>query len=1060
MQHQEFFLQDEAYIRGNDLNHSFYVSKDTKEGKVTTSFRSIDDFLIWYDRQNTKHFHEKIINERVEYYDIDGKIEENDYWKNDKTTIINDFLQARKEWIDTTEYNNKELDVEKDLFILESTKLEIKKSFHIIIRNNFVFKNNLDQKKFINSFYDFLVKKNTGFVIDTSPYGQNQCFRTIDSSKLDDKHKKIFIRSDYNKLSMECDRRLFFPSWILPELQKASELSCISNENQLGKEYNMCYLNYVKDAQEKEEVIVPVIYNNEFSDEEAITLFDHISTERWKDYNQCLSLIFLAKDMGISYSDIHQYCKKVDNYSEKWVQDIINKEGKCGYTIGTLRYYLYQDVDKETFKVLFPKDKTFKEIMEVEPKDRTEKEQKFVDKIIRRMIQKNIKELTDTDGFIERKKEKFVQVRDINKDKIVVVKAGLGKGKTTATVNHINGYDYDCIIILTPRRSYAQTTISRVNNQISLPDDEKFVLYSDIKGAINKKYLVVQVESLHRFIHEFEGKDTLVILDEVESLLYQMTSHKTHGHNHIQNLDMFENLLNQSTKILCMDAFISNRTLNVLKNMNKKFSYYNYTKELEKRTAIEYPQKNILKNKLIKELEQNKKVYFFCSSRGKLTDYFLPDITSKFPNKKIIEYHSKKSSIDFNNINDEWSDADLVVVTCTVTVGCNYDVPNMFNSIFVYASACSRNLVRDIFQSCYRVRHIIDKKMYFCLDTRHNGINLPTNINEITEIINNKVKFHKSHYEKFLKMEFTNLTPRWVKELLINNIFESNMSIMNLKELFYKYLQLCNYEIEEDDKEELDDLDIDDEDSNLVFEDYQYPDIPDITFPQRQELLKKKKNLPLSDLEEFTLNKNFFQATLIVNGRSSLKMEDQISLWNVYCNYGKKKFRNLQYEKGLNSGTLRICDIISSSFPEIADNLSRKLEDIIDITQKLGLKNSQDFKIIDRNVIVDNLEWLEQNSERFHTNFGLRNRTKGEFTIEVGSKLLGKIFNSWGYSKIKKGKRKGKRNNGKQIDISDYCCENTEDIEIYEYLEPKSKKKIERKVRILKEGEDPLGDEE
>ena len=68
----------------------------------------------------------------------------------------------------------------------------------------------------------------------------------------------------------------------------------------------------------------------------------------------------------------------------------------------------------------------------------------------------------------------------------------------------------------------------------------------------------------------------------------------------------------------------------------------------------------------------------------------------------------------------------------------------------------------------------------------------------------------------------------------------------------------------------------------MSVEDYQYQDIPEITFTQRQELLKKKKKEPLSDLEDFTLNKNFFQATLIVNGRSSLKMEDQISLWNVY----------------------------------------------------------------------------------------------------------------------------------------------------------------------------------
>jgi hypothetical protein len=187
--------------------------------------------------------------------------------------------------------------------------------------------------------------------------------------------------------------------------------------------------------------------------------------------------------------------------------------------------------------------------------------------------------------------------------------------------------------------------------------------------------------------------------------------------------------------------------------------------------------------------------------------------------------------------------------------------------------------------------------------------------------------------------------------------------------------------------------------------------------------------------------------------------EDQITLWNVYCNYGKKKFRNLSYEKGLNDGTLRICDIISSSFPEIADNLSRKLEDILEITQKLGLKNSQDFSSIQRDIIVNNLgwlEWLEKNSARFHSNFGLRNRSKGGFTLRNGSELLNKIFNSWGFSKFTKGKAKTTKVNGKNIDLTDFTCKNTEEVEVYKYLEGKTIKQTERKVKILKEGEDPM----
>ena len=1064
---KEFACQDETFPKGVDNGWTFYIAKDIPKGKLCTGFKTVDEALEWIDSQATPHhFYEKLTeNERVEYYDIDEPKHDKHptYWLNNKTTIIRDVLDARKNWIATTGYNNSEIDLEKDVFLLESRKLNQKKSFHIIIRNGFVFRNAKEQKVFVSKFATYvksLRSEEFGLELDSNPYGSNQCFRMLGSSKLGS--DRTLIRCDYNQNSMTCDRKLFLPSYIHPELKTASNESYVSIETMAGIDYNKGWLKFVEDKDK--EIVKPTLQlydDTGISDEEALNLFKHLSIERWTEYKTCLGMIFLAKKMGLADKDIHDFCSKTDNYNQQWVQKAIDsRRDDCSYSIATLRYFLSQDVDRGTFKILFPKDKSFQDIMDIPSNKRTKKEQKFIDDILYKMTQKNIKELTHTEGFIARDKEedKFVQVRDLNKGEIVVIKAGLGKGKTTATVNHINANDYACIVVLTPRRSYAQTTISRVNNEISLPDGENFVLYSDLKGAIKHKYLVIQVESLHRFIHEFQGSNTLVVLDEVESLLYQMTSHKTHKGNHIENLEMFENLLTHSKKVLCMDAFISNKTLNVLKNINRKFSYYNYTKDLEKRVAIEYPKKNILRNKLIKELEQGKKVYFFCSSRKQLTNYFLSEIKVKLPHKKIIEYHSKKSSIDLNSINEEWSKADLIIVTCTVTVGCNYDVPDMFNSIFVYASGCSRNLVRDIFQSCYRVRHLIDKKMYFCLDTRHNGINVPTNMAEITETISNKVKFHKSHYEKFLKMEFNNQTPKWVKDLLINNIFESNMSIMSLKELFYKYLQLCNYDIEDEDEQELDDLDIDDEDCNLVFEDYQYQDIPSINRDELRVLITKKKKEPLSDLEEFTLNKHFFQNTLTYQqkGLNMIPIEDEISLWNVYCNYGKKKFRNLQYEKGVNSGTLRICDIISSSFPEIADNLSRKLEDIIEITQKLGMKNSQDFKIIERKNLVDNLGWLDQNSARFHTNFGLRNRAKGEFTLKNGSELLGKIFNSWGYSKIKRGKRKTTKINGKNIDMSNYCCENTEDVEVYEYLDPKSKRKTDRKVRLLKEGEDPL----
>ena len=594
-----FSLQEEAFLMGKDLEHFFFIAKDyNKNGaKLFSSFKSIKDFLLWFDKQEDKCFYEKIINERVEYYDIDGKIKEHDYWKNDSKKILDDFFEARKNWIENTNYNNKNFNPEKDVFILQAEKINEKKSFHIIIRNGFIFKNNLQQKTYIKEFKKYLDDLGTGLTIDDAPYGANQCFRTIGSSKLGS--IRPLIRSNYNKNSLTCDRRLFFASNIEPELKNASKISCITLINKLGIQENKHYLNFISGFEVKEKIKID-FDEKQISPEEIKVMFNHLKIDRWDDRNNCLTLIWLGKKLGLSDKDIHDYCKNSKKYTEFWVQSIINsRKDDCPITIGTLKYFLIQDVDTKTLNKIFPKQKTFSEICKIPKNKRTKEEQEYYEKISRIILEKNIKELTHTEGFIERKNDKFVLSRDINNGKITVVKAGLGKGKTTATVNHINNFEYDSIIILTPRRSYAQTTLSRVKAEINLPDDKEFVLYSDMKGSIKNSYIIIQVESLCRFIHDFENEKTLVILDEVESLLYQMTSKKTHGENHLQNIMMFEKLITDSTKILCMDAFISNKTLNVLKNINQEFKYFNYTRKLEEREAIECSNKNILKNQLM-----------------------------------------------------------------------------------------------------------------------------------------------------------------------------------------------------------------------------------------------------------------------------------------------------------------------------------------------------------------------------------------------------------------------------------------------------------------------------
>ena len=83
-------------------------------------------------------------------------------------------------------------------------------------------------------------------------------------------------------------------------------------------------------------------------------------------------------------------------------------------------------------------------------------------------------------------------------------------------------------------------------------------------------------------------------------------------------------------------------------------------------------------------------VFFFCTSNKKLVDFFLPRIKGTLPNKKILEYHGKCKG-DLSNVNDDWKDADIICCTASITVGCNFDLENVFWKLWSYIPVNKRS---------------------------------------------------------------------------------------------------------------------------------------------------------------------------------------------------------------------------------------------------------------------------------------------------------------------------------------------------------------------------------
>lgn len=236
-----------------------------------------------------------------------------------------------------------------------------------------------------------------------------------------------------------------------------------------------------------------------------------------------------------------------------------------------------------------------------------------------------------------------------------------------------------------------------------------------------------------------------------------------------------------------------------------------------------------------------------------------------------------------------WSEADIVIATSTITVGCYFDVKNHFDKVYVYAGASSKNFVRDIFQSTYRVRHLADNELVYFIDPKHNGFNQPCSKQAIEASHKAKQQLVEKQHQVEMGFIHEYTTPDWLSELITYNTFEFNLGIMKLDELFLRYLKECNY-VHRDSGE-----------SNLIFvpdfEDFippsfEYKDIPEITSSQMKELRKKKISEFLTPEENAMWEKFWFQQTVL-----ELPTEVEQPLWELYCDNNKGKFRNISIEK-------------------------------------------------------------------------------------------------------------------------------------------------------------------
>jgi hypothetical protein len=638
----------------------------------------------------------------------------------------------------------------------------------------------------------------------------------------------------------------------------------------------------------------------------------------------------------------------------------------------------------------------------------------------------------------------YVQDLDFTHSRCLAIKSALGSGKTTAITRYINDNNVKRVLVLSPRISFAQSITEEYNESVS--NGDPFVCYRKIKEKkklINEDRLVISMQSLHYLDGIFKNSQyipfDLLVVDESQANLVAHLSRKTNDKHLENNIYVFERLLKRSKAMVFADAFLGPKTLNFLDGHSIPTRVLNYKRTMTSREAIEIKGKgDCLLDEILKSLSRDERSYCFIASKSRLTKWE-SKIRETYPDKSIITY-TGGSSAEIHP-KEDWIDADLIMTTSTITVGINFPIKDVFHNIFIYASSRVPISVADVFQSHYRVRHLILNRLYFYLYENF-GSYKNTSYDSLEESLDWKEKTFESK-----NTQFQRVTPQ-VKQLILDNQFEQNMSEVHLRSMFMRFLDSCNYSLVL--PRETVDLDFD----FSVNEKFDFEDIKLINEFEASAIYDKiNKGIDVQDNEKLELDKKIFVNCFSYNGIAWLKREHVGFLWEKWVNHGRSKIAMLRKEKQLSMGLVTFDelfeqDVNKCSLSALQKNKLLKLDFISKFVKELRIEHSQDtmtiipYCLLER---VHNIVSKEYNNIR--KSFDLRSKTK-EVSIKTTISIVNSALKSYGDTKLARYGPYQRTVKGKKVLIEDpdYKLERTDknmpkDLDIWNYIELEKKHK-------------------
>lgn len=784
----------QTYINNSKSSNdvSVVAEKVPNQGWLWRNFDK-DELVELLKQQNNLCLFELIPNKnetRKVYFDIEKNFEETFDEKKGFQEFINKKIKTVKSF-----FKNADLAISGSCGVIEKDNMLYKRaSLHIII-NNYL----------LNSYEDLLWLKQLVIHIktyydedfDDKVYSKNRQFKMIGQSKREDKKKK---RNDRIQKIIMCDdirKHLitqYFPSERNPlrefddfietknpkiekiKFQRSKNLSFTALPNceakrlfELDEEYKQS-LDIFNLSLQDMLCLLPNSTDFDFIYNHRIVRYAYQNYDEAKEFNEdCLIWKWLSlKDNGKAFFD-------------KWV-----------YHYG-----------REEINIQTPKEQIIQIIL------------KYNSSLNRNC---KYKRFTNSFNIDESKIIKIYTLSHnhftLSKKKFLLFNLGMGSGKTCQTINYLRAKKF---VWITPNKALTSNTFERFKQdrreweeQIKEEQGlEEFTIeeYEDNYLNTNKfklaqsERLLICLNSLLK-LKDYDFSNSIIVIDEVETvlnLLFSSTSFINSEDKHII-WNTLKRCLTQSKQVIMLDAFITNKTIEFVNDLdNNNYAIFEKKKNETTRNVKFFKNFHFTISKIINDLENGKKLFIFYPYK-KGTQRFLSmeslvkSIKSK-TKKKITFYHGDcddEIKDEIKNVNHYWKDVDVVITNNVITCGVNYDQLG-FNSVYLFIA--SHNSPRDMIQVSFRVRHLIDNYINVCFLGKMTGNDLLETSLIDDEVFSHLNKNYNIEYFSPIRQSF-----KYFCHKAFYNMTDDNIEIMNdedkeeLRQLFSQNLIESNFD--------------------------------------------------------------------------------------------------------------------------------------------------------------------------------------------------------------------------------------------------------------------------